>query len=95
MSGTGGANDTAGNDGESATAAPADSPTNAVISILIGVGLFVFMAPVRVPSGSLFGWIIGALGVFARGVTSRATWAAQWQSLPIYSSDDPSMTPYE
>lgn len=63
---------------------PSDSPTNALISLAIGIGLFVFAAPVRV-QGQGAERLFSALSAFARGVIDRGVWSARWESLPIYS----------
>lgn len=64
---------------------PADTPFHAVVSVAIGIGLFVFASPVQVGEGSWVERLVLALVAFGRGVLSRQVWAAPWTSLPIYS----------
>ncbi len=65
---------------ESSFTLPADSPFNAVVSILIGLGVFAFAAPVTLP-GEGAAKLLPLLKGFANG----ANWRAPWESLPIYS----------
>lgn len=59
---------------------PADSPTNALISIAIGLGVFAFAAPITI-TGDGLARVVPVLKGFANG----AAWKARWESLPIYS----------
>lgn len=59
---------------------PADNPTNAVISILIGFGVFAYASPLVI-NGSAIDKAVTVLKGFIQG----ANWRAEWQSLPIYS----------
>ena len=64
---------------------PADSAANALISIFVGIALFVYAAGLVVPEGNLAWRALLALKVFARGLVNRGVWTATWQSMPIYS----------
>lgn len=59
---------------------PADSPSNAVVSMLIGLGVFAFAAPLGL-HGSRGEMASQILKGFIRGTV----WQGQWESLPIYS----------
>ena len=65
---------------ESSFTLPADSPFNAVVSILIGIGVFAFAAPITV-AGSGLTAAISVLKQFPSG----AAWRGPWEQLPIYS----------
>lgn len=60
---------------------PADNPTNALISIGIGLGVFAFSAPVTL-TGTNVQKFIQVLKGFVNG---RNWFGAHWESLPIYS----------
>lgn len=64
---------------------PADSPANAVISLLVGIALFVYAAGLVVPDGNLAWRALLAVKVFARGLVDRGVWTASWRAIPIYS----------
>jgi phosphatidylglycerol:prolipoprotein diacylglycerol transferase len=65
---------------ESGFKLPADTPFNAIVSILIGLGVFAFAAPVTL-TGSNFEKFVQTLKAFANG----PIWRQQWEKLPIYS----------
>ncbi len=59
---------------------PADSPGNAIISVLIGLGVFSFAAPLGLTGGP------GEKAVrVLKGFINGQMWRAPWESLPIYS----------
>lgn len=60
---------------------PADNPTNALISIAIGLGVFAFSAPVTL-TGSNADKALQVLKAFVNG---RNWFGVTWESLPIYS----------
>jgi len=59
---------------------PADSPGNALISVLIGFGVFSFAAPLGLTGGPA-DKVVRVL----RGFINGQMWRAPWESLPIYS----------
>ena len=63
---------------------PPDNTLNSLISVAIGVGIFLYASPVHV-GGAGMGRLFAALGAFGRGVVNRGVWTAAWTSLPIYS----------
>ncbi len=79
--------DVGGRTAAPAAAAPGlvDNWINFLLPVAIGIGLFLYAAPVHVPEGALITRIGQGLLVFARSIVRRDIWAAQWQSLPIYS----------
>ena len=60
---------------------PADNPTNALISIAIGLGVFAFSAPVTL-TGSAPQKLLQVLKAFVNG---RNWFGVTWEPLPIYS----------
>ncbi len=64
---------------------PADSPANAVISIFVGIALFVYAAGLVVPEGNLALRVLLALKVFARALIDRGVWGGAWHAIPVYS----------
>ena len=65
--------------------APADSPANAAIAIVVGVGLFLFAAPVAVTGSTPLARLGAAIRVFGRSVIDGHVWAASWQPLAVHS----------
>jgi phosphatidylglycerol:prolipoprotein diacylglycerol transferase len=64
---------------------PADTPANALISIAVGIALFVYAAALVVPDGNLAVRTALALRAFAGAVVDRNVWATSWRAIPIYS----------
>ncbi len=60
---------------------PADNPTNALISIAIGLGVFAFSAPLTLTGSNAD----KALQVLKGFVNGRNWFGVTWESLPIYS----------
>jgi phosphatidylglycerol:prolipoprotein diacylglycerol transferase len=65
--------------------APADSPANALISIGVGIALFLYASGLAIPEGNLALRALLALKTFARGFLDRAVWTSSWRSIPVYS----------
>ena len=64
---------------------PADGAANALISIAVGIGLFVYASGLAIPDGNIAARLLYALRAFGRGLVDRAVWGASWRSIPIYS----------
>lgn len=63
---------------------PADSPLNAVISILIGLGVFAFASHTLEGAGA-GGSAMQQLPTILKAMANGQVWRSQWESLPIYS----------
>lgn len=64
---------------------PADSPANALISIVVGMALVVYAAALVVPEGPLALRALLVLKALARASVSRGVWGSTWRSIPVYS----------